>query len=384
MLVLNEIPIGHVHMDCDIVIRKPEHIMERLESDYDGISYCIEKPVYDHIGIYASEHFSINQFINTQYPLDESSIFNAGFIGWKNEEFKNEFLSQYFVNANKINEKYDEITRLYESIENIISKGIVVRPVYDFIIEQMNFTRIAKNNHYMVSTILDSCAFHCSLLDQLKENNLNNLWSDENNLNKSYFESQDKLGVTHYFGDFKNIWNINRLYNELKSLDNPFYYSLFISNIQQNKELYNLLLNTILDEDLIEISYSKSKPISPIAIINKKYNPTNVELNSILKYYKSEDLYIFSNELKHKFHIRVNTNTIVSTILTKVYEHFRPSYKWITFIDDNTILNLDLLNKIKDVEKYDLILYNNTPIINTRLKYEDLSKDLNKLNILRI
>lgn len=383
MLVLKEVPLGYVHIDCDIVIWDPENIMNRLKSDYDGISYCIEKPVYDHIANYASGHFAINQFLNTQYTLDESKIFNAGFIGWKNEEFKIEFLNQFFINADKINEKYDEITKLYKYVEDIVSNGVVIGPVYDFIIEQMNFTRIAKNNNYKVRTILDSYAFHCSLRDQT-EHNLKDLWKDKNGPNKHYLENEYRMGVTHYFADFKNIFTINELYKKLKNLDDPFYYSLFMSNIKRNEELYNLLLNVLLEVELTNISNYEVKPESHIAIVSKKPNLTNEELGEILNRYDLGDVYTISDELDYKFNIKLDIFNINTKVIDKIYSHLRPSYKWITFIDSDTSINLDLLNKIKDVEEYDIIIYNNIPIINTRLEYEDLSKNLNQLNTLII
>ena len=382
MLVLKDSPLGYVHVDSDIIIRNIDYIESILREDWDGISYNIERPVNKHIGIYEIQYFSINQYVDLNYSFDESMIFNVGFIGWKNKRFKDEFLSQYFKYVYDINNKYDLITYLFDNICKT-TKDCYCKPVYDFIIEQMNYTTISKQHSYKIKTVLNSSAFHSSIDEILNE--YKDLWNNPEGYNKEYFNSEKQLGIKHYFGDFKNKSTIKTLYYELKNIDNEFYYNLFIKNLNHNEELYNTLFNIVEDNDLISIITPKTTPHSNIATISKNVNIEEELFSNMLDSYNTTDLYIFdSNREDYEFCIKTDAETITSSILIKLYNELQSKYKWITFVDDENSINLQLLDVIKDIEKYDLILYRDTPIINTRLDYEKLNKDISKLNILKI
>ena len=383
MMTLKHCGINHIHFDTDMILysvdkilssAKGDAIVNNIEIPYNKKNAWAYTPMLDTLHYFnMCKHYNITPY-----------IFNTGIFGFFKQELLDTFLKEYDNNTSissirydQMNEYYKEHAKTYNLLEGKFNA--------DLIFEQLYFSNfIIDNDQYDIRILFRTPTL---IADPLNRDTL----SISTNIDGKYRE-EEKFILWHQFSDDK-IRNMQSNFDTLY-YDYPDYFKIFhqnINNLNRDKyyeiiNLFNTLLDTISSEEIdLDIKYPTTPPKSNIAIISKNNDMSNDVLDRLLNIYSNVDVYIFDhNREYYNFRIDININRITSTILAKVYEKLRPQYKWITFIDDNTILNLDVLNKIKDVDEYDLVLYNNTPIINTRLKYEDLSKDLNKLNVLRV
>lgn len=384
MTTLKHCSINHIHFDTDMILYNVDKILSRAKGDvivnnieipYNKESTWAYTPMLDTL-----HHFNINiPYIITPH------IFNTGVFGFFNQKLLDTFLKEYDNNTlissqiyNQMNEYYKEYAKTYNLQENKFNA--------DLIFEQLYLSNLILNNdQYDIRILFRSPTI---IADPLSGGSM---WSLCDTISDKYHEEEKSI-LWHQSSDTK-IRNMQSNFSTLYK-DYYDYFKIFhqnINNLNRNKyyeiiNLFNTLLYNISPEEIdLDIKYPTTPPKSNIAIISKNNDISNDILNRLLTTYSNIDVYIFDhNREYYNFCIDININNITTTILAKVYEKLRSQYKWITFIDDDTILNLDLLNKIKNIDEYDLVLYNNTPIINTRLKYEDLSKALNKLNVLRV
>ena len=383
MMTLKHCGINHIHFDTDMILYNVDRILSRAKGDVIvnnmEIPYNKERtwtytPMLDTL-----HHFNIDiPYIITPY------IFNTGVFGFFNQKLLDTFLKEYDNNTlissqiyNQMNEYYKEYAKTYNLQESKFNA--------DLIFEQLYLSNLILNNdQYDIRILFRSPTI---IADPLS----GSMWSLCDTISDKYHEEEKSI-LWHQSSDTK-IRNMQSNFSTLYK-DYYDYFKIFhqnINNLNRDKyyeiiNLFNTLLYNISPENIdFHIKYPVATPKSNIALISKNNDISNDILNRLLTTYSNTDVYIFDhNREYYNFRIDININNITNTILTKVYEKLRSQYKWITFIDDDTILNLDLLNKIKNIDEYDLVLYNNTPIINTRLKYEDLSKALDKLNVLRI
>lgn len=134
---LKQMNIGDIHIDGDVFMRG-DKIYDILNSDYDCIVQGIEdenQVSWDGYDLARKETSSI-KFLN-ECNSEKTLAYNTGIIGFKNQQFKELYMNQYFDSLDKA--------------KNIKFSGNCIP---DLVLEQQHLYQLANKFNYNVKTLL--------------------------------------------------------------------------------------------------------------------------------------------------------------------------------------------------------------------------------------
>lgn len=141
LLSLAKEPLGTIHIDGDVFLKKKELLKTIDFKDYDCIVQHLESRefiTWAHVWDKSSKHFD-----NIEYPYYMKRFFNkmynCGVLGFNNEDLFNEWYDNYF-----------RMLDSYISHSNDLNIG----GVPDIVIEQQSLTELCEYKKYKVKTIL--------------------------------------------------------------------------------------------------------------------------------------------------------------------------------------------------------------------------------------
>lgn len=193
-IVMNNYPIGVIHIDGDVLL-KNSNLINLLEfSNYDCIVQSIEAPpIYG-----AGWDQSASVWDNCEYPQWAnrkcSIMYNCGVIGFNNEELKNEYFSTY-----------------WDMYNQYLKKGIDKASVPDLVIEQQFLYDLCKNKNYSVKCLIDgSCPSKSAnkigyqhLIGNAKRKEYKQIIKTIKNLDNNIYNKLKKK----FYGSFKSCWS---------------------------------------------------------------------------------------------------------------------------------------------------------------------------------
>lgn len=187
-MALKEEPLGSVHIDGDVFLKKPEVIKELDSNDYDVVVQNYEGAT----GIYTdTENKMIKYGVLNHGDLDTQHAFNCGVVGFNNAKLKNTYLDFYFKTTANVAKS--------RNLKSIMEKDKYF--CVDLPLEQHSLAVLSKR--YRVKSLL--------------ENGGDEWWG---NLTK---ESAVKIGYQHLIGKEKYSF-IERVKFTLLVLDKDIYF----------------------------------------------------------------------------------------------------------------------------------------------------------------
>jgi hypothetical protein len=134
---LEKYPLGTIHIDGDVFLKRPSLVNELDFSTHDAIVQSIERPPLYGWGWAGSASALKNCEYPEWAPRECKAMFNNGILGFNNQELKDEYLQTYW--------------NMYEQFK---TKGIHFG-VPDIIIEQQFLFELCKTKGYDVKCLID-------------------------------------------------------------------------------------------------------------------------------------------------------------------------------------------------------------------------------------
>ena len=382
MLVLQNNPINTFHIDMDMIFRNPQTLIDYLAQDFDGSAWNEEVALIEHNGGYKTTLDTLNKFTSNIYrDIDEHHIYNTGIIGWKNEEFRCLFLTNYFKIAKEINDSYGKLFNYWLDIStkqlnptNFFKNVVTWSPTFDLVNEQNTYTQIATLNNFKISPIHNEKFYCLSELESRIVNFVDRYYSrDDNSVNNRYWKEDRLLGIEHLFGGWKySDGEIRRLYKELKATS---YYEIFIKNItkRENTELCKLLSSIVVDPNLDYI-FTTNKKEHDIAMINFENN-IKISDYPLIDVFLRDDGGITFDYYPHK--INTNKKSLNHQDISLIFNELRQDYSWVGFVNQPTNIDIEKFDST-----YDIIKMKDVIFINSHLTAKQLVEDVCQFNIL--